>query len=130
MMSAGDGSIINIASIAASVSIVGSGASYAAAKGGILSYTRHVAVELAPTIRVNCISPGFMRTPMSTGERYGLTLEQQEQRMEVFGSYAPMGRAGSTHDIANAAIFLASTESSFITGQELVVDGGHLVRST
>jgi NAD(P)-dependent dehydrogenase (short-subunit alcohol dehydrogenase family) len=130
MMSANDGSIINIASIAASVSIVGSGASYAAAKGGILSYTRHVAVELAPTIRVNCVSPGFMRTPMSTGERYGLTLEQQEQRMEVFGSYSPMGRAGSTQDVANAALFLASSESSFITGQELVVDGGHLVRST
>jgi NAD(P)-dependent dehydrogenase (short-subunit alcohol dehydrogenase family) len=130
MMSAGDGSIINIASIAASVSVVGSGASYAAAKGGILSYSRHVAVELAPTIRVNCVSPGFMRTPMSTGERYGLTLEQQEQRMEVFGSYSPMGRAGSTQDVANAALFLASTESSFITGQELVVDGGHLVRSS
>jgi NAD(P)-dependent dehydrogenase (short-subunit alcohol dehydrogenase family) len=128
MMESGTGSIVNIASIAASVSVGGS--AYAAAKGGMLSYTRHVAVELAPTIRVNCVSPGYMRTPMSTGERMGSTPEQQEERMALFGSYSPMGRAGSGDDIAKAVLFFASDESSFVTGRELVVDGGHLVRST
>jgi 3-oxoacyl-[acyl-carrier protein] reductase len=127
MMKAGNGSIINMASIAASVSVGGS--AYAAAKGGMLGYTRHTAVELAPTIRVNCVSPGFMRTPMSTGERMGLTPEQQEQRMALFATYSPMGRAGSAEDIANAVLFFASDDSSFVTGRELVVDGGHLVRS-
>jgi 3-oxoacyl-[acyl-carrier protein] reductase len=128
MMENGNGSIINIASIAASVSVGGS--AYAAAKGGMLSYTRHTAVELAPTIRINCVSPGYMRTPMSTGERIGLTAEQQEERMAVFGTYSPMGRAGAAEDIAHAVLFFASDESAFVTGRELVVDGGHLVRST
>jgi NAD(P)-dependent dehydrogenase (short-subunit alcohol dehydrogenase family) len=127
MMLAGSGSIINIASIAASVSVGGS--AYAASKGAMLSYTRHVAVELAPTIRVNCVSPGFMRTPMSTGERVGLSLEEQEQRMIAFGGFSPMGRAGSVEDIAHAVAYLASDESGFVTGRELVVDGGHMVRS-
>jgi NAD(P)-dependent dehydrogenase (short-subunit alcohol dehydrogenase family) len=127
MMLAGSGSIINIASIAASVAVGGS--AYAASKGAMLSYTRHVAVELAPTIRVNCVSPGFMRTPMSTGERVGLSLEEQEQRMIAFGAFSPMGRAGSVDDIAHAVAYLASDESGFVTGRELVVDGGHMVRS-
>jgi NAD(P)-dependent dehydrogenase (short-subunit alcohol dehydrogenase family) len=127
MISAGSGSIINIASIAASVSVGGS--AYAASKGGIVSYTRHVAVELAPTVRVNCVSPGFMRTPMSTGERVGISPDEQEQRMVAFGGFSPMGRAGSAEDIANAVAYFASDESAFVTGCELVVDGGHLVRS-
>ena len=127
MMAAGNGSIINIASIAASVSVGGS--AYAASKGGMLSYSRHVAVELAPTVRVNCVSPGYMRTPMSTGERIGLSPDEQERRMAAFGGYSPMGRAGSAGDIANAVTFFASDESAFVTGRELVVDGGHLVRS-
>jgi NAD(P)-dependent dehydrogenase (short-subunit alcohol dehydrogenase family) len=127
MLTTGSGSIVNVASIAASVSVGGS--AYAAAKGGILSYTRHVAVELAPTVRVNCVSPGFMRTPMSTGERVGATPKQQEQRMALFATFSPMGRVGSADDIANAALFFASDDSSFVTGRELVVDGGHLVRS-
>jgi NAD(P)-dependent dehydrogenase (short-subunit alcohol dehydrogenase family) len=127
MFAAGSGSIVNVASIAASVSVGGS--AYAAAKGGMLSYTRHVAVEVAPTVRINCVSPGFMRTPMSTGERVGATAEQQEQRMALFATHSPMGRVGSADDIANAALFFASDDSSFVTGRELVVDGGHLVRS-
>jgi NAD(P)-dependent dehydrogenase (short-subunit alcohol dehydrogenase family) len=70
-----------------------------------------------------------MRTPMSTGERMGSTPEQQEQRMALFATYSPMGRVGSVEDVANAVLFFASDESSFVTGRELVVDGGHLVRS-
>ena len=127
MYDAGSGSIVNVASIAASVSVGGS--AYAASKGGMLSYTRLVADEIAPTIRINCVSPGYMRTPMSTGEREGWTAEQTEQRMAAFASFAPMKRAGSVEDIAQAVLFFASDESSFITGRELVVDGGHLVMS-
>ena len=102
---------------------------YGAAKGGMLSFSRHLATELGPHhVRVNCVSPGFMRTPMSTGERQGLTGEQTEARMAMFAGYAPLGRAGSVDDIANAILFLASEEASFITGQEIVVDGGWMVR--
>jgi NAD(P)-dependent dehydrogenase (short-subunit alcohol dehydrogenase family) len=123
----GGGAIVNVASIAASCSVGGS--AYAAAKGGMLSYTRHVARELAArAVRVNCVSPGFMETPMSTGERDGLSREEQEARLAVFGRLVPMGRCGTTLDIADAIVYLASDESAYVTGQELVVDGGYLVR--
>jgi NAD(P)-dependent dehydrogenase (short-subunit alcohol dehydrogenase family) len=116
-----------VASIAASVCVGGS--AYSATKGAILSYTRHVGAELARHgVRVNAVSPGYMRTPMSTGERHGLSAEEQEARIEGFGRLVPMRRAGSVDDIANAILFLASDEAAYITGQELVVDGGYLVR--
>lgn len=127
MLATGGGSVVNVASIAASVSVGGS--AYAAAKGGILSYTRHVAVELAPDVRVNSVSPGFMWTPMSTGERDGLSPAEQEGRRAEFAAKNPMNRAGSVDDIAYGALFFASDESGYVTGRELVVDGGHLVRS-
>jgi NAD(P)-dependent dehydrogenase (short-subunit alcohol dehydrogenase family) len=123
----GGGSIVNVASIAASCCIGGS--AYAASKGAILSYTRHVSHELATRrVRVNCVSPGFMRTPMSTGERHGLSQEEQEARIAEMGRRVPMQHCGSTLDIANAIVYLASDESAYVTGQELVVDGGYLVR--
>jgi NAD(P)-dependent dehydrogenase (short-subunit alcohol dehydrogenase family) len=127
IIEAGSGAIVNVASIAASVCVGGS--AYSATKGAILSYTRHVGAELARHgVRVNAVSPGYMRTPMSTGERQGLTAEEQEARIDGFGRLVPMKRAGSVDDIANAILFLASDEAAYITGQELVVDGGYLVR--
>ena len=127
MQERGRGAVVNISSIAASVSI--GGAAYAAAKGGIVSYTRHAAAELAPLgIRMNCVAPGFMRSPMSTGERRGLSAEEQEARIAAMGTLVPMGHTGTPFDIAEAVLFLASDEAGYITGQELVVDGGYLVR--
>lgn len=127
MLARGSGAIVSIASIAASCSV--GGAAYGATKGGILSYTRQVSGELAARgIRLNCVSPGYMRTPMSTGERRGATPEQQEAAMARFAELAPMGRPGSTLDIADAVVYLASDESRYVTGQEIVVDGGYLVR--
>ena len=127
MLQQGRGAIVNLASIAASCSI--GGAAYAASKGGIVSYTRHVAPEIAAQgVRINCVSPGFMRTPMSTGERYGLSDEEQEERIAAMGALVPFGRTGSMLDIAEAVVFLASDEAGYVTGQELVVDGGYLVR--
>lgn len=121
------GSVVNVASIAASVCVGGS--AYAASKGAILSYTRHVARELAERgVRMNCVSPGYMRTPMSTGERDGLSLQEQDARIAMFGERVPMRRAGSVDDIANAILYLASDEAAYVTGQEIVVDGGYLVR--
>ena len=123
----GGGAIVNVASIAASCCVGGS--AYAASKGAILSYTRHVSHELAARhIRVNCVSPGFMRTPMTTGERDGLSADEQEARIAEFGRKVPMRHCGSTLDIANAIVYLAGDESAYVTGQELVVDGGYLVR--
>jgi NAD(P)-dependent dehydrogenase (short-subunit alcohol dehydrogenase family) len=127
MLERGGGSIVSVASIAASCAV--GGAAYGATKGGILSYTRQVSRELAARgVRLNCVSPGYMRTPMSTGERKGATPEEQEAAMARFGRLVPMERAGSVLDIAEAIVYLASDESRYVTGQEIVVDGGYLVR--
>jgi NAD(P)-dependent dehydrogenase (short-subunit alcohol dehydrogenase family) len=127
MVDNGGGSVVNVASIAASVSV--GGAAYAASKGGMLSFTRHIARELASrNVRVNCVSPGFMRTPMSSGERLGLGPAEQESRLADMARRVPMRRTGTVDDVANALLFFASDESQYITGQELVVDGGYLVR--
>ncbi len=127
MLESGGGSIVNVASIAASVCT--GGAAYAASKGAILSYTRHTARELARRgVRMNAVSPGFMRTPMTTGEREGLDEAAQEERIAGFASHLPMKRMGAMDDIADAILFLASDEASYITGQELIVDGGYVVR--
>ncbi len=127
LLERGGGAIVSVASIAASCSV--GGAAYGATKGGILSYTRQVSRELAArNVRLNCVSPGYMRTPMSTGERRGATPEEQEAAMARFAHLAPMGRAGSTLDIADAIVYLACDESRYVTGQEIVVDGGYLVR--
>jgi NAD(P)-dependent dehydrogenase (short-subunit alcohol dehydrogenase family) len=127
MLETGGGSIVNVASIAASVCT--GGAAYAASKGAILSYTRHTARELARRgVRMNAVSPGFMRTPMTTGEREGLDPDAQEERVAGFAAHLPMKRMGAMDDIADAILFLASDEASYITGQELIVDGGYVVR--
>ena len=126
MIEKGRGSIVNIASIAATRSV--RGAAYSAAKGGILGYTHQVAAELAARgVRVNAVSPGFMRTPMSTGERLGMNAAEQEERIASFAQLVPMKRAGSVDDIAAAVAYLASDDASYVTGQEIVVDGGFLV---
>jgi len=75
---------------------------------------------------VNCVSPGFMRTPMSTGEREGFGAEEQEARMAGFAANVPMREAGRAVDIANAMLYLASDDSVYVTGQEIAVDGGYL----
>ena len=125
MLAKGSGSIVNVASIAATRAV--GGASYAAAKGGILSYTRLVSRELAARgVRINCVSPGYMRTPMSSGERLGLSVAEQEERLQQLTRRVPMRRSGAVTDIADAILYLASDEAGYVTGQELVVDGGYL----
>jgi len=127
LLARGGGCIVNVASIAASCCVGGS--AYAASKGAIVSYKRHISRELAARgVRVNCVSPGFMHTPMTTGERDGLSADEQEARLAEFGRRVPMRYCGSMLDIANAILYLASDESAYVTGQELVVDGGYLVR--
>ncbi len=128
MLAAGRGSIVNLASISVHVSVGGS--AYCATKGGIMSYTRATAAELAPgNVRINCVSPGIHRTPMSTGERMGLSPAEQDERIAAMGGIVPMGHCGDVEDIAQAVLFLASDEAKYVTGQEIVVDGGYIVRS-
>ena len=118
MRRVGGGSIINISSI---YGIVGSPAStaYHAAKGAIRIFTKSAAIQYAgENIRVNSVHPGFVTTPM-TAEGY----QSEERRATVMGRI-PMGRIGSPEEIARGILYLASDESSYVTGAELVIDGG------
>jgi NAD(P)-dependent dehydrogenase (short-subunit alcohol dehydrogenase family) len=95
-------------------------AAYAAAKGGLIALTRQLAVDLAPQVRVNAISPGtILSRPESRADP---AIEQ------VWAARHLLGRAGMPVEVANAALFLASDEASFITGHNLVVDGGLTAR--
>jgi len=110
-------SVIQIASIAAHRSY--SNSAYAAAKGGILAMTRQLAFELAPlAIRINSVSPGPVETAM-TQELFA----DQSMRDEVIGTI-PLRRLGQPGDVARTILFLASDQSSYINGQDIVVDGG------
>jgi NAD(P)-dependent dehydrogenase (short-subunit alcohol dehydrogenase family) len=118
MQKVGGGSIINASSIAALR--VGRGASdaYTAAKGGIVTMTRTLAVEHAQyQIRCNCIIPGAIKTPLA-----GPFTPEYEKAVE---SHVPLGRWGQPEDVAKMALFLACADSSWITGQFFVVDGGY-----
>lgn len=113
------GRIINITSIdALHPSMVGL-AGYDASKHGAWGFTKNVALELAPHgIRVNAIAPGGVRTPGTEGT---------EEQMRAFAALIPMGRLGDADEIGRVALFLASDLSSYMTGAQIVVDGGRLL---
>jgi 3-oxoacyl-[acyl-carrier protein] reductase len=103
-------------------------ANYSAAKAGIQGFTRTTAIELGPFgITVNAIGPGYVDTEMTraTAERLGVAVDE---RLAEVAATLPMRRVGKPADIANAALFLASEDSGFVTGQVLYVDGGRSVR--
>lgn len=116
MMKKRKGSIINISSVVGIMGNIGQ-ANYAAAKAGVIGLTKSCAKELAGrNIRVNVVAPGFIETAMTDGI--------PEKIREKMIASIPMGRMGQPEDIANAVCFLASDDSSYITGQVFVVDGG------
>jgi NAD(P)-dependent dehydrogenase (short-subunit alcohol dehydrogenase family) len=122
-MAPGGGSVINLSSILGKVALPGA-AAYCASKGAVLMLTKAAALEWAPLgIRVNSIHPGFIDTPMVSGALR--RAENGEERREMIISRHALGRMGEPREIADAVVFLASDESSFMTGSELVVDGGY-----
>ena len=119
MRRSGGGSIINTASFVASMGAATPQIAYTASKGAVLSLTRELAVIHArENIRVNALSPGPLRTELLMSF---LDTEEKRQRRLV---HVPMGRFGEATEVAAAALFLASDESSYITGANLMVDGG------
>lgn len=113
----GGGSIVNMASILGHVGQAQT-AAYTASKGGVVNLTRALAVEYASeNIRVNAIGPGYIDTPL---------LDQLDEDMKNhLISLHPLGRLGTSEEVANATLFLASDEASFVTGANLMVDGGY-----
>jgi NAD(P)-dependent dehydrogenase (short-subunit alcohol dehydrogenase family) len=123
MAAKGGGSIINLSSILGKVGL-GGAAAYCASKGGVLMLTKAAALEWAPlNIRVNSLHPGFVDTPLVAGALHAAE-NGNEMRDRLIAAH-PMGRFGVPREIADAVVFLASDESSFMTGAELVVDGGY-----
>jgi NAD(P)-dependent dehydrogenase (short-subunit alcohol dehydrogenase family) len=120
MKAQGSGSIISTASIAALHG--GDGPHiYSVAKAAVVQLTKTVALELAPhMVRVNAICPGGILTPLVSGPM------GEENTRKGLAMFQPIPRAGEAHDIAQAALWLASDESTFVTGHALVVDGGFL----
>jgi NAD(P)-dependent dehydrogenase (short-subunit alcohol dehydrogenase family) len=128
MQKQGGGSIINISSIASIRHLGISYVTYAATKAAMNQMTRTTAVEFASDhVRVNAILPGLMKTPMvqhSAGLAASYAKGDVEAMWRARDAQVPMGHMGDAWDVASAALFLASDESKYITGIELVVDGG------
>ena len=120
MLAQGSGSIVNVSSIWGNTAVAGAHA-YHATKGAVRNMSKNAAITFATTgVRVNSLHPGFIQTP--------LTDAQDPAVNEFVVSQTPMGRAGRPEEIAAGAVFLASDESSFMTGSELVIDGGYLAQ--
>lgn len=120
------GAIINLSSIAGIIGVVNSGA-YNMSKGGVRLYTKACALEFAPyRIRVNSIHPGLIETDMAKVVIQDLSAVAGSDNAvrDMFIQAHPIGRLGVPADIANGIVFLASDDSAFMTGSELVVDGG------
>jgi NAD(P)-dependent dehydrogenase (short-subunit alcohol dehydrogenase family) len=119
MLKVGNGAIVNISSISGMVGQEYTHMGYNASKGAVRILTKSAAVQHAKNgIRVNSVHPGIM-PPMRTSKRTA----DPEVRKQMLAS-VPMGREGRREEVANAVLFLASDEASYITGTELVVDGG------
>lgn len=122
LIRAGGGAIVNVGSLSALLGDTVPQDAYTASKGAVIALTRSLAVQFAAHgVRANCIHPGFVDTPMQT--------IRTSDPAWVEGALAaiPLGRLGTPRDVVNAALFLASDEASYITGIELIVDGGTMV---
>ena len=118
MAAQGGGSIVNMASVLGLVGI-GTEDAYVAAKHGVVGLTKNFALRFAPQgVRVNCINPGWIQTPMVR------VLHENEAIKQQLVSQVPLGRFGQPEEVAKLALFLASDESSYITGAAHVIDGG------
>jgi NAD(P)-dependent dehydrogenase (short-subunit alcohol dehydrogenase family) len=135
MKKSGGGSIVNISSIAGLVGMPDT-SSYVASKGAVRLFTKSAALECSKlkldyNIRVNSIHPGFIYTEMVDGaikadvEKFGITMEEAKK---LYKDMTMMGRFGEPEDIAYGVLYLASDESKYVTGAELVIDGGYTAK--
>lgn len=123
MVRQGSGSVVNIASVSA-IRGQEERVAYCGTKGAVLQITRAAALELAPFgVRVNAVSPGAVDTPLLRNARFPDAPNQDELIQEV-GATLPIGRVGFPEDIARAVLYLASDEAGWVTGANLVIDGG------
>ena len=123
MLAAGGGSIINMSSVCSSVKGIISRAVYGASKAAVIGLTKSVSADyLKQGIRCNCICPGTVQSP-SLDDRIA-AFDDPAQARKDFIARQPLGRLGTAEEIASIAVYLASDESAYTTGQPFIVDGG------
>jgi 3-oxoacyl-[acyl-carrier protein] reductase len=110
------GRIVQMSSVTGPVVGIPGGAPYGAAKAGLLGMARSLAIEASPFVTVNCIGPGWIKTSVT------------EEDDIIAGNHTPAGRPGTPDEVGHVAVFLASEEASYITGQLIVVDGGNSIQ--
>jgi NAD(P)-dependent dehydrogenase (short-subunit alcohol dehydrogenase family) len=117
MLAAGRGVIVNNASVSG-ISPTRNEAAYSAAKAGVIALTASGALEYGPTIRVNCVAPGFIRTALTA------VWDDHPEAFAPIGEAIPLGRIGEAGEVADVIAFLCSDAAAYVTGHTLVVDGG------
>ncbi|HEV8065030.1 MAG TPA: SDR family NAD(P)-dependent oxidoreductase [Acidimicrobiales bacterium] len=122
LRAAGGGAIVNVSSLSGLRPTRGEGP-YSAAKAGVIALTSSAALEYGPEIRVNCVSPGVIETPLTEPL---LGIEAMRERIE---RRIPLRRVGQAHEVANVVTFLASDLASYLTGTNIVIDGGSVLPS-
>jgi NAD(P)-dependent dehydrogenase (short-subunit alcohol dehydrogenase family) len=122
MLAGGGGSVVNVASLTGVRPTMGEGP-YSAAKAGVIALTASGALEAAPTVRVNCVAPGMIRTPLTQ------MVTDTPEWLAGAEAGTPLGRIGEAREVADVVVFLASDAASYITGQTIVVDGGSILPS-
>lgn len=115
-------SIVNVASVSGVRPTRGE-APYSAAKAAVVALTQAAALEFAPDIRVNCVSPGFVRTPLNE------VLAGDDELRGAIEANTPMARVGTAEEVAELIVFLLSDRAGYLTGQNIVLDGGSMLNS-
>jgi hypothetical protein len=131
MMKRGSGKIINMSSVTGPIVGAPSGGQtvYAATKAAVIGFTKALALETAQHgINVNCILPGYISSPSAYGLRGSKVEDDAEEKMREFGYKIPLGRQGSPEEVGYLVLFLASDESIYLTGSEIVIDGGNILQ--
>ena len=118
LLAAGGGAVVNTASISGTRPSAGE-TPYAAAKAGVVALTASAALEYAPTVRVNAVAPGMIRTNLTA-----VLLDAVPDMVDHYETITPLHRVGAPEDVADVVVFLCSDEARFVTGQTIVVDGG------